>query len=193
MPSEDIKRQGVASDPNSNKRNRCSAIEALVDIETLAEGKICVVLAEGWENVLPQEGEDDPGALIMWEDDNVDSTVAAFNAAIPGGAVPPPWLNVPITRQGLKVSILEHVRGLACGNETCVVGNSFIGPNTLSEFITRVTQELGFIGFNQFFRNHAVCPIGHLYVLADGRANATAVANPLVAPPDGSEGVQVFA
>ena len=30
-----------------------------------------------------------PGVLIMWEDHNVELTIAAFNAAIAGGAVPP--------------------------------------------------------------------------------------------------------
>ena len=128
-------------------------------------------------------GDDDPAALVIWDDDNVDFNVAAFSVAINRGAVLPPWLAAPIARKGLKVSILQHVRGIACGNETEVVGNALIGPNTLVKF-ARITQLLHSISDIQLFCDHAVCPIGHLHVIADRRAKTTAFAAPLAAPPN---------
>ena len=37
-----------------------------------------------WGNALPQKGENDPGCLIMWDEDNMGAMVAAFNMAIAG-------------------------------------------------------------------------------------------------------------
>ena len=188
MTSENIKRQGVASD---EEENRCPAIEALKEVKEIEAGKFSVELAEGWKDLLSKVGEDDPALLVIWEDVNVDATVAALNGAVQQGVAPPSWLNpVPITREGLKMSILQHVREYAgCGNETEIVGNALIGPNTFSEY-TSLVAIFGLINAMPFFRNHAVCPIGRIHVIADRRARTTAVAAPIPAHPTAG---QVFA
>ena len=110
-----------------------------------------------------------PGVLIMWD---VELTIAAFNAAIAGGAVPPPWLNVPVggnhtfSCRGLKSSILQALSGGGAR-----IGNSWITPN--------VKTQLAFVGIDPFFRSHAVCPIGRNYILVDRGAGTTGVADPV--------------
>ena len=117
-----------------------------------------------------------PGVLIMWD---VELTIAAFNAAIAGGAVPPPWLNVPVggnhtfSCRGLKSSILQALSGGGAR-----IGNSVIAPNTIQQYANVKTQ-LGFIGIDPFFRSHAVCPIGRNYILVDRGAGTTGVADPV--------------
>lgn len=166
-----------------------NASEAIMTIEKLGEKKVRVVLADGWEHVLPRKGEDDPGSLIMWDDDNVDATVAAFNAAltaVPLPAIPPPaWLNLGgngVTAPALKASILAHVQTRGGGGR--VIGNALIAPNDITQF-SNVKTVFSHIGFDAFFRAHAVCPIGYHYVLADRRVNTTAVADAVVTPPVG--------
>lgn len=178
-----------------NRKKRCPATEALLGIETLEEGaKVRVILAKGWENVLPQKGEDDPGCLIMWDDDNIAATMTAFNAAIAAGAVPPAWLNVgggpnPITIPNLKASILAHVQVTAGAGGA--VGNALIAKNNLIQY-SNVREAFYSIGTEPFFVQHAQCPIGRSFVLADRRANATAIAVPTLAPAAGL-GAAVFA
>ena len=170
----------------------CPASEALLKIERLGCDELRVILAEGWDHVLPQKGEDDPGSLIMWDDDNVEATVAAFNAAINLGAVPPYWMNVaagvPITTPALKTAILAHVQASSGGGG--VVGNAMIAPNTVPQYKNMASQ-FCFIGIEPFFRKHAVCPIGRNYILADRTHNTTAVADPIAIPPV-ALGVGVF-
>ena len=167
---------------------------AIRNIEILQAGtKIRLHIEPGWESVLPKTNEDDPGCLIMWDDDNIAATVKNFNAAIaatavPGAPVPPAWLNVagPITIPGLKLAILNHVQLSAGGGG--VVGNCLIAPNTVTQY-GNVLVYFHSIGNEPFFMQHAVCPIGNHFVLMDPR-NATGVADPVPAPP---HGVQVFA
>ena len=131
----------------------------------------------------------------MWEDDNVQATVAAFNAAISNnmGPAPPNWMNVaagvPITIPALKTAILAHVQA-SSGGGGGVVGNAMIAPDTMSQYRSVGTQFF-LIGIEPFSVNHAVCPIGRHYVLADRRANTTAVADPIDIPPV-ALGVGVF-
>lgn len=69
-----------------------NASEAILRMEELEEGKVRVILADGWNHVLPQTIEEDPGCLIIWDDNNINATVAAFNNALtaaPSGSVPP--------------------------------------------------------------------------------------------------------
>ena len=165
----------------------CPAIEGLKEVKEIDGGKISIQLAKEWEHVVSKIGDDDPVALVIWDDDNVDSTVAALNGAVQQGAAPPSWLTtVPITRQDLKIAILDHVRTNACGNQTEVVGNALLGPNNLAEF-TRIAQELGYIGSIPLFQNHAVGPIGRLFVIADRKAKTIAVPNPLSTNPIGAQ------
>lgn len=187
----DTKKRKVSPD---SVHRRCPASEALRGIERINEKQVRVILAEGWENVLPHKGEDDPGCLIMWDHDNISATVAAFNAAMAAGAAPPAWLNVgvgpnPFTVPGLKASILAHV--CVTGGGGGVVGNALIAPNDFAQY-GQVKTIFNNIGFEPFFIQHAECPIGRHFALADRRANTTAIADPVAAPPVGL-GVAVFA
>ena len=192
---DDCNRKKQLTIKANSVHSRCPAEDALLGVKVEEGGaKVRVILAEGWENVLPQKGEDDPGSFIMWDDDNIAATVIDFNAAIVAGAAPPAWLNVavganPITIPALKASILAHVRATAGGGG--VIGNAIIAPNDYTQY-GRVTTCLSLIGVEPFFVQHAQCPIGRHYSLADCRANTTAVADPIVAPPNGL-GVAVFA
>jgi hypothetical protein len=94
-------------------------------------------------------------------------------------------LTVPI----LQAATLAHVQAHAGGGG--VVGNALIAPNTLIQYADCVAW-FGYTGHEPFFMAHAVCPIGRHYVLADRRANTTAVAAPIPAPLAGL-GVPVFA
>ena len=125
----------IVQKKKSKGTSRCPAINAIRNIEILQAGtKIRLHVEPGWESVLPKTNEDDPGCLIMWDDDNMAATVKNFNAAIaaavPGAPVPPAWLNIAglITIPGLKLAILNHVQISAGGGG--VVGNCLIAPNT---------------------------------------------------------------
>uniref|UniRef100_A0A7S3L016 Uncharacterized protein n=1 Tax=Amphora coffeiformis TaxID=265554 RepID=A0A7S3L016_9STRA len=66
--------------------------QALLAITEIDNTHVRIELAAGWGFALPQKGEDDPGCLIMWDDENIAATVAAMNTALAGGgaAVPAP-------------------------------------------------------------------------------------------------------
>lgn len=178
-------------------------------------GDVLVTMQHGWEDVLPKTKEDDPGSLIIWHDNNVAATVAAFNAAIAQGIVdaaaitqglavekvdevvpPPAWLinhdGGPvrqITIPGLKSAILTRVATNAGGGG--VVGNAMIAPNTMEEYV-QVYSELCCVGFDPFFKKYAVFgPIGSNYVLKDNLRSNRAVRH-VVAPPAVGLGVPVF-
>jgi hypothetical protein len=178
-------------------RTKCAAIDAIKKIEVIEpRSRILVHVEPGWESVLPKTKEEDPGCLIMWDDDNIAATVDNFNAAIvtaaPGAPVPvpPAWMNAaaggPITIPGLKLAILHHVQTTSGGGG--VVGNCLIAPNKVTQYGDVKTHFFG-IGYDAFFVQNAVCPIGHHFVLMD-RRSATGVADPIPAPPNG---VRVFA
>ena len=72
-----------------------------------------------------------------------------------------------------------------------MIGNAMIAPNDFKQY-GQVKTFFGYIGIEPFFVQHAQCPIGRHYALADRRNNTTAVADPIGAPPVGL-GVAVFA
>ena len=172
--------------------------EALFRITRIDDATVRVELAKGWEFVLPRKVDEDPACLIMWDEDNVEATVNAMNAAAAaagGGAAPPVWLNFPagggpMTIPHFKQAILTHVQ-TSCGGGG-VIGNALIAPNTLIQY-SNVKCLLGGIGFDPFFVANAVCPIGRHYVIADRQRNTTAVADPIPPPPSGLQGVGVLA
>jgi hypothetical protein len=49
----------------ANKKSRCDPSQAILNIEKLEDETLCITMAEGWEDVLPQTFEDDPGSLVM--------------------------------------------------------------------------------------------------------------------------------
>ena len=189
LPTANNKKTAAATPNDGVHEQRCAAMDALQSIEILEPGsRVRVHLAEGWEHVLPQKGEDDPGCLILWDYDNLAASVPAFNQAIAKGAVPPAWLNVgpeaqPITIPGLQASILEHVQ--VAGGGGGVVGNALIAPNDNMQQYSNVKSEFRVLGVEPFFVQHAQCPIGRHYVLADQGNPSTAVADPIPAPPAG--------
>jgi hypothetical protein len=102
-------------------KKRCAASDAIVDLKDTGGGKITLTMADGWEDVLPKKGEDDPGVLIMWDCKNLEATVASFNRA---GAVPaaPAFLGPPpFTVPGLQAALLTHMQ--VTGGGGGVVGN----------------------------------------------------------------------
>mmetsp|Transcript_23567 Transcript_23567/g.39998 ORF Transcript_23567/g.39998 Transcript_23567/m.39998 type:complete len:169 (-) Transcript_23567:752-1258(-) len=155
------------------------ASDALFKIEELGPKKFKVTLHDDWKHVLPQT-EEDPGCLIMWDDNNLVQTVNAFNVAIAGGAVPPPaWLNAPIIVPYLKASILGRVQQQSGGG---VIGNSLIAPSTIPQY-AKVKTQLFSIGLEPLFVAHDVVPIGCHYILADNKVQTTAVADPVSSVP----------
>jgi hypothetical protein len=113
--------------------DKCDARDAVLKIEQLSESSVKVFLAAGWEGILPQHGEDDPGLLMMWNSGNLQLTVANINSAGPTGPALPAYLEVavPVTQEQLMVAILSHVQAEAGGGG--FVGNCLIAPNTLTE------------------------------------------------------------
>lgn len=68
-----------------------------------------------------------------------------------------------------RCSATEALLGIeTLGRNKFAVGNSLIAPNDVPQYSSVKTQ-LSHIGFDLFFRNHAVCPIGRNYILADRR------------------------
>jgi hypothetical protein len=115
--------------------DKCDARDAVLKIKELSDSSVKVFLAAGWESILPQHGEDDPGLLVMWHQPNLELMVVNINNAGPaGGPAQPAWLAavVPITEQQLKVAILKHLLDQAGGGG--VVGNCIIAPNSLIEY-----------------------------------------------------------
>ena len=51
-----------AKNKTDQEKERCPASDSLLKIERLGCDKVRVILAEGWDRVLPQKGEDDPGS-----------------------------------------------------------------------------------------------------------------------------------
>jgi hypothetical protein len=183
-------------------KGKVSRDDAILAMKMSNDGRtITLTMAPGWEDVLPQTNDNDPGSLIMWDVDHCIATVKAFNIAIakqaanpnPNEAVPPEWLNMAvgqagITVAGLQAAVLAHVQVAAGGGG--VVGNALIAPNTMEEYC-RVRECFLNIGYDPFFKAHAVCPIGRNYVLADCTKKTTAVASPIV-PPSAGLGVPVI-
>jgi hypothetical protein len=180
----------------SSTHEHVSADDAILATETSNSGQtVTLTMAPGWEHALPQTFEHDPGCLVMWDDENCVATVKAFNAAIANGEEPPAWLNVArdadgsITVSSLQKAILAHAQTSAGGGR--VVGNAMIASNTVQQYV-RVCTILFALGMHPFFRDHAVCPIGRNFILADSHQKTTAVVSP-IEPPDAGVGVPVFA
>ena len=171
------------------QKERCDAADAILDVKDIGNGKLLLTMADGWEDVLPKHGEDDPGVLIMWDDDNFAQTVANFNAAVVAGQVAPAWMGAhPFTVKELKRAILTRLQRVGRGGG--VVGNLMIAPNDLDQFqrIVAVTTQLG---FDPFVVANAVCPVGNWYVLADRQAKTTARKSAM--PPPGVGAVPFIA
>ncbi len=183
----------------SRNDDEVAAEDAIVAIKQNKDGTVTLTMAPGWKKVLPKTSQKDPGCLIMWDDDNILATVNAFNAAMlnpdPNGPAPPEWLHVgegnQITIPALKRAILTRLQLEAGGGG--VVGNCLIAPNSYEEYC-RIGHFCCYMAIIPFFVEHAVCPIGRNYVLAEGSKKTTAVASPIPPPPDDiGPGVPVFA
>jgi hypothetical protein len=188
----------MPKDRNSNKRTRacvsrkvkrakkelCPASDAILDIKKLQGGKVTLIMADGWENVLPKKGEDDPGVLIMWDDDNIAATVTNFNGA--GGNAPPFLGGPPFTIPGLKTALLTKM--LVDSGGGGVVGNCLIAPNSVEQY-GNVKSAGALIGDYPFFVAHAVTPIGRYYILKDRQFPAVATRDVAINPPPGAGAV----
>jgi hypothetical protein len=185
----------MSKDSNSNKRTPargsrkvkrvkkelCAASEAIVAIKKLEDDKFELTMADGWKDVLPKKGEDDPGLLIMWDDDNIAATVTNFNGA--GGNAPPFLGAPPFTIPGLKTALLTKMQ--VDGGGGGVVGNSLIAPNSVKQYCNvRIVAER--ICSYPFFVAHAVTPIGRFYILEDRKVPATATRHDNIPPPPGA-------
>jgi hypothetical protein len=137
----------------------------------------------------------------MWDDDNIAATVQAFNNAIQGeinvlgGPPPPAWLTnlpgvaagAPITISGLKQATLQFADYT---NGDKIIGNAMIAPNSVEEY-KEVCSRFSHVGFEPFFREYAVCPIGYHYILKDNIKRTLGTRDPILAP-QAHLGVSVF-
>ena len=165
--------QNAMPDTKKLQKDRCDAAEAILEIKDMGNGKLLLKMADGWEHVLPKDGDNDPGFLIMWDDDNLVATVSNFNTAVADGQVAPTWMGThPITPQELKMALLSHIHTTAGGGGV-VVGDCLIAPNDLVQFLN-VAMAIASLGWDSFVVRHAVCPIGRLYVMEDQMAPAIA-------------------
>lgn len=179
------------------------ALEKLIENDD-AKQSVTLIMAGGWDHVLPKTDEEDPGNLIMWNHANLTATVQAFNDAIAAGFAPnvlqpnappphpPAWLtNFPgvpeLSVEGLQNAILRFAD--YTGGEK-IVGNALIAPNSVEEYGLVFGQLLA-VGFDPFFRAHVVPPLGRHYILKDRKNNTTATPSPVQAPPH-NLGVRVF-
>jgi hypothetical protein len=99
-----IERTRVSNEP---RRKQCDACDA---VEDLSDTTVSLSLADGWERVLPQKGEDDPELLVMWNASNVRQTVASINAG--GGSGLPVWLGagIPIDENNKPDAVAIELR-----------------------------------------------------------------------------------
>ncbi len=172
----------------TSTNNKVAPENAIVAMEQTQDGRT-VTLTVVWLGARL-----DSACSIMWDFDNCQATVDAFNAAIDNGEEPPKWLFVArgaglITAAGLRKAILVRVQVVARGGG--VVGNRMIAPNTFAQH-NRIGQTFIYVGINPLFVAHAVCPIAENYVLRDHRKKTTAVAEPILPPPVG-HGVPLIA
>jgi hypothetical protein len=110
-----------------------------------------------------KKGEDDPGVLILWDDNNIAATVTNFNNGAGGNA--PPFLGgPPFTIPGLKTALLTKM--LVDSGGGGVVGNCLVAPTSVEQY-GNVKSAGALIGDYPFFVAHAVTPIGRYYILKD--------------------------
>lgn len=175
----------------SKTEKRCDASDAVESIIRLTETTLKVNVAPGWEVVLPKNGDDDPGVLILWDAVNVRQTLASIND--PGGGVHPlpTWLRAgaPLDENTLMTMILTRVQ--AKTGSGGVVGNCIIAPNDMVGY-GRILQGIYELYLLPFFIEHAVCPLGHVYVMTCRRNEAIATRAPTMPPFENSGGVHLF-
>jgi hypothetical protein len=159
---------------------RCDASDAILSIEEVEDGKLRLTMADGWDDVLPKKGEDDPGLLIMWNNNNMAATVQAANDA--EGEAPEFFGDRPFSVEGTQLALLHHMH--TAGRGGGVVGNCVIAPNDLDQYCN--VRSIAFnLGSNPFLVANAVCPIGHFYVLANRKNPNTATPSMVPIPPPG--------
>jgi hypothetical protein len=142
------------------KKELCAALEAIVGIKKLEDDKFELTMADRWKDVLPKKGEDDPGLLIMWDDDNIAATVTNFNGA--GGNAPPFLGAPPFTIPGLKTALLTKMQ-VDCGGGG-VVGNSLIGCAKQRKTLLQCPEGCRTYLFRSFFCGSCgYTPIGRFY------------------------------
>ncbi|KAF0698941.1 Aste57867_10463 [Aphanomyces stellatus] len=106
-------------------KSKCAAIEEqLRDVYTLAENTELV--NEYLESITIDD--DDPGVLLLWEENNLNAFVAAMNQI--GFANPPHWL---VTRPASVQSFTHDVVTALAGQAGGRVGRILLMPNTIAQ------------------------------------------------------------
>jgi hypothetical protein len=162
----------------------------ITSFEEHPDGTATVILAPQYEHLLKGVGANDPVLVVAWSDANVRHTLDNFNAAAAGGPPAPPWMALPpgaaaYNEQIFKSNLMSHVHGNVAGGSVGELhDNAIIAPNDFVGY-SNLTILMYSIGSDPSFNAHAVCPVGRVYAIADGKQKSRAVRSPIPVPAGG--------
>lgn len=164
--------------------------EAEFTLQFQGDNSVTLIPGTNKLNVLDTIGDEDPAALVVYDDDNCIAAVAILNA-LPAGMFPA-WLNggvAPVSLAHFKTSLINRVHGLAAV-PSHVSGNCLIAPCTISEHV-RVCVQMYSLALDPTLGliPPAHLPLARNFLIADGSRKTTAIADPIQQPPAPLNGI----
>ena len=154
-------------------------------VQHLLDGNVKLVsLSTRVQRVLSTVGLDNPATLLVWDVDNVNSTVAHLNNATADNATAPDWLGggaFPITSSGFMQAVTTRVGAQGGG----VIGNALIAPNSIAQY-AKVQISMFFLGLDPLVSTlpESVLPLARNFLMCDQQAQTTGTPDPVLVPPD---------